>query len=70
MPRESINVTSATVAGISIAVGDEIVRNQTHYKIVYIDYIYDIVVILNIENSNIDELSFIAIGEYFKRVVK
>ncbi len=67
MELEDIRVVKAS---ISLAVGDVIVRNQTHYKIVYIDYIYDIVVILNIENSNIDELSFIAIGEYFKRVVK
>ncbi len=34
MPRESINVTSATVAGISITVGDEIVDSQGNkYKI-------------------------------------
>ncbi len=67
MELEDIRVVKAS---ISLAVGDMIVRNQMHYKIVYIDYIYDIVVILNIENSNIDELSFIVIGEYFKRVVK
>ncbi len=57
-------------ADISLSIGDVIVDSPTNYKVVYIDYFCQMVVILNIENSNTDAVSFSNIAEHFQLVVK
>ncbi len=72
MPRESINTTKAS---ISLNVGDTIVGHKVvgnlsyNYKVVYIDFIYDMIVIVG-ENGNTDVLSFLDVAGNFQRVVK
>lgn len=65
----------AIKATISIDVGDTIVGHKVvgnlsyNYKIVYIDFIYDMVVIVG-ENGNTDVLSFLDVAGNFQLVVK
>ncbi len=72
MPRESINTVKAS---ISLNVGDTIVGHKVvgnlsyTYKVVYIDFIYDMVVIVG-ENGNTDVLSFLDVAGNFQRVVR
>ncbi len=66
MELEDINFIKVS---ISLSVGDDIVDNVgNNYKIVYIDYICEIVV-LN-ETSNVSVLNFNDIAGHFKRVVR
>ncbi len=67
VPKEGI---IAVKASISLGVGDTIVGSLScEHKVVYIDYIYDMVVVAS-ENGNTDVLSFNDIAGHFQRVVK
>ncbi len=72
MSREDI---SAVKASISLNVDDTIVGHKVvgnlayNYKIVYIDFIYDMIVIVG-ENGNTDVLSFLDVAGNFQRVVR
>ncbi len=72
MPRESINVVKASISlnvGDTIA-GHKVVGNLSYnYKVVYIDFIYDTVVIVG-ENGNTDVLSFLDVAGNFHKVVR
>ncbi len=64
----SLKDISVVKASISIDVGNNIVDNKCYnYKVVYIDFIYDMVVLVT-PNGNTDVLSFLDIAENFKRV--
>ncbi len=76
MPNTDITYTEGTerigvvMTRITLAVGDTIVGSlSSEHKVVYIDYIYDMVVVAS-ENGNADVLSFNDIAGHFQRVVK
>ncbi len=55
---------------ISLSIGDEIVESlSSKWKIVYIDYICEIVVVAS-ENGNTDVFNFNDVAWHFRRVVK
>ncbi len=55
---------------ISLSIDDEIVGSlSSKWKIVYIDYICEIVVVAG-ENGNTDVLNFNDIAGHFQRVIK
>ncbi len=72
MCQESINVVKASISlnvGDTIA-GHKVVGNLSYnYKVVYIDFIYDTVVIVG-ENGNTDVLSFLDVAGNFHKVVR
>ncbi len=67
MELEDINFIKVS---ISLSIGDEIVESlSSKWKIVYIDYICEIVVAAN-ENGNTDVFNFNDVAWNFRRVVK
>ncbi len=67
MSREDISTVKAS---ISLNVGDTIAGNLSYnYKVVYIDFIYDMIVIVG-ENGNTDVLSFLDVAGNFQRVAR
>ncbi len=67
MKLEDINFVKVSV---SLSIGDEIVGSlSSKWKIVYIDYICEIVVVSG-ENGTTDVFNFNDIAGHFRRVVK
>ncbi len=69
VPRESINVTSATVAGISITVGDYIVNTHgTQFRVDGIDY--DNVEVFCIDGEESYTFPFASFEDGYYKVVR
>ncbi len=65
MNKVDINVTAATNASLSVTVGDVIADSQDNKStIVYIDYVGQIVVIVDGSKTNNIEFDVLAGGEY------
>ncbi len=65
MNKVDINVTAATNASLSVAVGDVIADSQDNKStIVYIDYVGQIVVIVDGSKTNNIAFDVLAGGEY------
>lgn len=69
MKKEYINVVKAS---ISLNIGDTIQdrSSEDSYKISYIDYIYDMVIIVETEGNGTDAISFDDIAYNFQKVVE
>lgn len=67
MNKENIYFTKAS---LSLHVSDVVIDRLSDdtYKIVYIDYIYNLVILLNTENSTTDGVSFDDITYNFQKV--
>lgn len=69
MKKEYINVVKAS---ISLNIGDTIQdrSSEDSYKISYIDYIYDMVIVVETESNGTDAISFDDIAYNFQKVVE
>lgn len=67
MKKEYINVVKAS---ISLNIGDTIQdrSSQDSYKISYIDYIYDMVIVVETDGNGTDAISFDDIAYNFQKV--